>query len=129
MAVPRLHRPRRAGTLTANGQQQLPEPSAGSLRRRSRSSANQRLYFRSTVSRGSIGPGITNTRESPSRSPGHRWTANDIHDIDAVSSTIPYCDVVVTDRAVAAHAQRTGLAERLGTAVLARLSDVVPLVS
>lgn len=41
--------------------------------------------------------------------PEHRWTANDIHDIDAVSSTIPYCDVVVTDKAVASHAERTEL--------------------
>jgi len=36
--------------------------------------------------------------------PTRRWAANDIHDSDAVSSTIPYCDVVLTDRAVAAHA-------------------------
>ena len=61
--------------------------------------------------------------------PGHRWTANDIHDIDAVSSTMPYCDVVVTDRAVASHSKRTGLTERLETAVLARLSDLVPLLA
>ncbi len=61
--------------------------------------------------------------------PGHRWTANDIHDIDAVSSTIPYCDVVVADRAVASHAKRTGLAERLETDVLARLTDLMPLIS
>jgi hypothetical protein len=61
--------------------------------------------------------------------PAHRWTANDIHDIDAVSSTIPYCDVVLTDRAVASHAQRTGLAARLNTGVLSRLSDLVPLIS
>lgn len=61
--------------------------------------------------------------------PAHRWTANDIHDIDAVSSTIPYCDVVVTDKAVVSHAQRTGLAERLDTAVLARLSELVPLLA
>lgn len=61
--------------------------------------------------------------------PAHRWTANDIHDIDAVSSTIPYCDVVLTDKAVASHAQRSGLAERFDTAVLSRLSDLLPLLS
>jgi hypothetical protein len=55
----------------------------------------------------------------------HRWTPNDIHDIDALGSTMPYCDVVVTDKAVASHANRTGLAERLGTVVLPRLSDVL----
>jgi hypothetical protein len=59
------------------------------------------------------------------RDPRHRWTPNDIHDIDALGSTMPYCDVVVTDKAVASHANRTGLAQRLGTVVLPRLSDVL----
>jgi len=54
----------------------------------------------------------------------HRWSANDIHDIDALASTLPYCDIVVTDKAVASTANRTGLAERLSTAVLARLDDL-----
>jgi len=34
----------------------------------------------------------------------------------------------VTDKAVASHAKRTGLAERLGTVVLAKLSDLPPLL-
>jgi len=59
------------------------------------------------------------------RDRNHRWTTNDIHDIDALASTLPYCDVVVTDREVAAVANRTGLAERLKTVVLASLGDVV----
>jgi hypothetical protein len=54
----------------------------------------------------------------------HRWTPNDIHDIDALGSTLPYCDVVVTDRAAASHVGRTGLAERLGTVVLSSLSSL-----
>jgi hypothetical protein len=58
------------------------------------------------------------------RDPMHRWTPNDIHDIDALGSTLPYCDVVVTDKAAARHVHRTGLAERLGTVVLWRLSDL-----
>lgn len=58
------------------------------------------------------------------RDPAHRWTPNDVHDIDALGSTIPYCDVVLTDKAAASHAVRTGLAERLGTAVLSRTADV-----
>ncbi len=58
------------------------------------------------------------------RDPNHRWNVNDIHDIDALGSTIPYCDVVVTDKAVASHANRSGLADRLGTVVLSRLADV-----
>ena len=60
--------------------------------------------------------------------PGHVWKPNDITDIDALGSTLPYCDIVVTDKAVAAHAKRTGLAERLGTDVLARLSDLPALL-
>ena len=59
------------------------------------------------------------------RDPTHRWTPNDIHDIDAMGSTLPYCDIVVTDKAVASHAKRTKLAERLNTIVLWRLSDLI----
>lgn len=58
------------------------------------------------------------------RDGNHRWTTNDIHDIDALGSTLPYCDIVITDRAVAANANSTGLADRLGTVVLARLDDL-----
>ncbi|MFN6122072.1 MAG: hypothetical protein ACK5CE_20890 [Actinomycetes bacterium] len=54
----------------------------------------------------------------------HRWTTNDIHDLDALGSTVPYCDIVVTDKAVASHLRRTGVAERLGTIVLSSLSDL-----
>jgi hypothetical protein len=30
----------------------------------------------------------------------HRWTSNDIHDIDALAVAVPYCDAVFTDKAV-----------------------------
>lgn len=33
------------------------------------------------------------------RNPDHRWTVNDIHDIDALSVAYAYCDVVFTDKA------------------------------
>jgi hypothetical protein len=33
------------------------------------------------------------------RDPTHRWTVNDITDIDALGSTVAYCDMVVTDKA------------------------------
>lgn len=59
------------------------------------------------------------------RDPLHRWTQNDIHDIDAMGSTLPYCDVVVTDKAVVSHVKRTHLAERLDTIVLSRLADLL----
>ncbi len=58
------------------------------------------------------------------RDASHRWTSNDIHDIDALGSTLPYCDIVVTDKAVAAQATQSGLADRLGTVVLSRLEDL-----
>jgi len=29
----------------------------------------------------------------------HQWTANDIHDIDALAMAVPYCDAVFTDKA------------------------------
>jgi hypothetical protein len=38
------------------------------------------------------------------RDPAHRWTTNDIHDIDALGSTLPYCDIVVTDSLWSSHA-------------------------
>lgn len=55
----------------------------------------------------------------------HRWTTNDIHDIDALGSTLPYCDIVLTDKAVAETARTSGLATRLDTIVLHRLQDLV----
>jgi hypothetical protein len=58
------------------------------------------------------------------RDSNHRWTTNDIHDIDAMGSTIPYCDIVVTDKAMASHVQRSGLGERLDTVVLSHLADL-----
>jgi len=59
------------------------------------------------------------------RDPLHRWTQNDIHDIDAMGSALPYCDIVVTDKAVASHVNRSSLAERLQTVVLWRLADLL----
>ena len=59
------------------------------------------------------------------RDPNHAWTPNDVCDIQALASTLPYCDVVVTEKAVATVAARTGLADRLNTVVLRTLDDVV----
>ena len=55
---------------------------------------------------------IVELKTSYHRNPNHRWTTNDLHDIDAMSLALPYCDVVLTDAAVRSHAQRSGL-ERL----------------
>ena len=54
----------------------------------------------------------------------HRWTQNDIHDLHALASTLPYCDIVITDRAMASRAVQTGLASRFKTIVLSHLSDL-----
>ena len=54
----------------------------------------------------------------------HPWSENDIVDIDAMGSALPYCDVVVTDSAVASHVRQSRLGERLNTVVLSNLSDL-----
>ena len=54
----------------------------------------------------------------------HRWTNNHIHDIHALASTLPYCDVVLTDREMVAHVRRSKLDQRLGTSVLHKLDDL-----
>jgi hypothetical protein len=59
------------------------------------------------------------------RNPHHPWTPNHIQDIDALSSTVPYCDIVVTDREAATHLVRSGVASRQQTTVLSRIDDVV----
>jgi hypothetical protein len=62
------------------------------------------------------------------RNPAHRWKPNHIHDIDALASTVPYCDVVVTDKEAASHLIRTGVAGRFQTTVLSRVEDLIPLL-
>lgn len=63
------------------------------------------------------------------RDPNHHWTVNDMHDIDALGSTIPYCDIVVTDKAAASHVNGSGLADRLGTTVITRLDDLASAIT
>ena len=64
---------------------------------------------------------------------GNRLTLHDeeilqnlkeIHDINALASAIPYCDVVVTDKEMVSHANRNKLTERMNTVMLASLSDL-----
>lgn len=59
------------------------------------------------------------------RDPNHQWTRNDICDIQAMAATVPYCDVVVTDKEIASHATRSGLDHRLNTVVLSNLADLL----
>ena len=51
------------------------------------------------------------------RDASHLWSINDIYDIDALSAAMPYCDLVLTDKAVASQANASGLAGRLETRV------------
>jgi hypothetical protein len=59
------------------------------------------------------------------RNPKHRWKPNHIQDIDALAETVPYCDIVVTDNEETSHLKQTGVAERLGTTVLSRVTDLI----
>lgn len=52
------------------------------------------------------------------------WTTNDIDDIDAMALAVPYCDVVVTEKACRHILKVANLPERLGTAVLHKLMDL-----
>ena len=52
------------------------------------------------------------------------WKGNDLRDADAMSAAIPYCDVVLTDKHVAAQLARSPAVTRLGTLVLPRLRDL-----
>ena len=58
------------------------------------------------------------------RDSNHVWTQNDIHDIDALASTVPYCDFVVTDKAAATHINRAGISDRVNTRVLHSLDEL-----
>ena len=62
------------------------------------------------------------------QNPAHRWKPNHIQDIDALASTVPYCDIVVTDREAASHLHRTGVADRLQTTVFASIADLVAVL-
>ena len=63
-------------------------------------------------------------RASLHRNPQHRWRNNHLFDIDALALTIPYCDVVVTDKEMANHVRVTGPAGRMKTSVLSQLTDL-----
>ncbi|BBX83551.1 hypothetical protein [Mycolicibacterium aubagnense] len=45
----------------------------------------------------------------------HKWTTNDIHDIDALSIAVPYCDAVFTDKAARNQMVRSPELEVFGT--------------
>jgi hypothetical protein len=52
------------------------------------------------------------------------WRPNDIHDIDALSVAIPYCDIVVTERHFYTQVSKTSLAARFNTVILPKLEEL-----
>jgi hypothetical protein len=58
------------------------------------------------------------------RNSGKRWAPNDIYDIDALSLAVPYCDIVVTEKACHHLLNAARLGERMRTVILRRLGDL-----
>ena len=58
------------------------------------------------------------------RNPQHRWKRNDIHDIYAMASSIPYCDIVVSDKSIFSQAKKSGLLKRLNTKMFTKVSRI-----
>ena len=50
-----------------------------------------------------------------------RWSANDVHDMDALALAVPYCDIVVTEKHAADALRRERAPERYGTVLLTDL--------
>ena len=59
------------------------------------------------------------------RNTSSAWSINDLHDVDAVSLAVPYCHVVVADRATADRLRRSGAPGRHGTLVTNRLGELL----
>jgi hypothetical protein len=58
------------------------------------------------------------------RNSSNTWTVNDLHDIDALSIAVPYCHVVVPDKAMADSLHRVGADRRHSTVVLRHLGEL-----
>lgn len=52
------------------------------------------------------------------------WTANDIYDIDAMALAVPYCDIVVTEKACHHVLSAAHLGEQMHTMLLRNLNDL-----
>ncbi len=59
------------------------------------------------------------------RNRGKLWSANDIYDIDALALAVPYCDIVVTDKACHHVLNTAHLGDRMNTALLRKLEDLL----
>jgi hypothetical protein len=54
------------------------------------------------------------------------WSENDIYDIDAMALAVPYCDVVVTEKACHHALVSAGMDTRMNTVLLRDLPSLVP---
>lgn len=63
------------------------------------------------------------------RNPQTPWTVNDIHDADALSVAVPYCDFVATERHAAHLLHAAGLPRRVATTVVTSLDELVKAVT
>lgn len=52
------------------------------------------------------------------------WTANDMYDIDAMALAVPYCDIVVTEKACHHELTTARLGQRMHTALLQKLEEL-----
>ncbi|WP_139230976.1 hypothetical protein [Microbacterium sp. cf046] len=62
------------------------------------------------------------------RNSSRRWNWNMLRDVDALSTAIPYCDVVVADKDAVDLVRRTKAPQRHGTAVISRLDELTDLL-
>lgn len=62
------------------------------------------------------------------RNRSNTWKVNDLYDIDAASLAIPYCHVIVADKAKVAALLRTGSDKHNGTRLVRRLLDLVDIL-
>lgn len=53
-----------------------------------------------------------------------QWSANDIYDIDALALAVPYCDIVVTEKACQHVLQTSRIGQRMHTALLRNLDEL-----
>jgi len=63
------------------------------------------------------------------RNPSRLWTWNMLRDIDALSTAVPTCDVVVGDRDALHLLRRSGAPNRYGTTVTETLQDLPDLLT
>jgi len=61
--------------------------------------------------------------------PGKQWKQNDIYDIDALATAVPYCDIVLTDAAARDALVRRRLDVTMGTVLPRRPADLIAILN